>query len=177
MKQQPTETKVKTGPKQWGVPVLLFLFGMLFLGMSVWFLWNGHASKQWPVVQGQIMFAEAVKHHSRQTGDANPVSHYAAVHYTYPVSEDPYAKRYFSDRLFFGYHIADGPKEAEAMVKPYAEGDFVNVYANPNNMRLAALIPGIHWLTVFSTLFPAVLFFAVGIHVAPKKQKKFGAAP
>jgi hypothetical protein len=32
------------------------------------------------------------------------------------------------------------------MVKPYAAGDLVDVYADPDNLRQAVLRPGIHWL-------------------------------
>ena len=144
--------------------VLLVSLGALLLSVGGWFVWQGYCSLDWIETQGQIVrsiTAERTTPSDPETG-ASALYYRAIIEYTYPLvdrAKDPYARVYFSDRIFWGQPLFSTSKEADLWTSRFREGDRVTVRMHPTRPRLAVLLPGIHWPTALGFLAPSGLFF------------------
>jgi hypothetical protein len=125
-------------------PCVVLLVAAGLFGLGVFFFWGGLVSRAWPTVQGRIDSSQTVEHSTPNADEAGSQTSYAAtITYFYALSPDPYAKRYFAQRVFFGFGAFGTRPQADAVTSRYAENQTVLVHYHPRRPGFAVLEPGV----------------------------------
>ncbi len=137
--------------------VLPLLVAVICIGLFVLYLYLYIKSKKsldWHKVEGVILKSELEKF---RMGAGEPVSYRARIEYSYTVAE----KTYYSKRIFCGDFLRHNlPFSSEKFIEKYKEGDVVNVFYNPHNLKEAVLQQGVHSnvVRILITLFLLIGF-------------------
>ena len=139
-------------------------FPLVFIGVGVCFsiygynvLQNAKASSEWPAAKGIITVSEVIKSESATGTGSNErrtVTYNAKIHFKYSVK----GKSYTSNNVTFG----QSTKAAGEIVNHYPIGKKVEVFYNPQDLKMAVLEPGVS-MSSYLFLGFGVFFTLIGI--------------
>ncbi len=104
----------------------------ILIGVGVYVRGRAQASKQWPMVLGQVVSSMITSSSSSEGG----TTYSPDIRYAYDVG----GRAYHSNRVAFGgFTSTSNPRDAQKHTDRYPAGSVVQVYYNPNNPQDATL--------------------------------------
>lgn len=108
------------------------LVGAIILGVGAYVRGRAQASRQWPMVLGQVVSSRITSSSSSEGG----TTYEPDIHYAFDVG----GRAYNSRRVAFGgFTSTSNPRDAEKHTARYPVGAVVQVYYNPANPQDATL--------------------------------------
>jgi hypothetical protein len=143
------------------VSILMIIggIGALWLGCNE--LKHGKATKEWPIVEGEIISSKVVEEVHRSPGSIDKsITYTPKVQFKYSVE----GVNYVSNNIFAGRGEYKSPRRSSAqnIVKKYPEGKKVLVYYNPDNPSEAVLEPGTP-PGIYLPFLVGIVFLFIGI--------------
>jgi hypothetical protein len=130
-----------------GVIGFCFLTAMALVafGFFAHTMYEGWASRPWPVADGMVLSSEVRTHTTENRTSYSPI-----IHYKYQV----HGKWYTGSRLAFGF--SNRSREASSdIVEGYAAGTSIPVHYDPNQPENSVLQPGVHSINWLAFVFGA----------------------
>jgi len=120
-----------------GVIILYLIFFK-----EVPYLFQAHASKNWPITTGEIIRSEVINVFTRKEKE---LKFTYDIEYSYTADEE----EHINDAIFFyggkgTYFDFVSRRKAERLVRKYSEHTFLDVYYHPNNPGISVIEPGLH---------------------------------
>ena len=111
----------------------IFAFvAVIILGIAVYMRRRAQASKQWPMVLGQVVSSMITSSTSSEGG----TTYSPDIRYAYDIGGQAYS----SNRVAFGgFTSTSNPRDAQKHTDRYPAGAVVQVYYNPNKPQDATL--------------------------------------
>jgi len=104
----------------------------ILIGIGLYMRMRARASRQWPMVLGQVILSTIASSSSSEGG----TTYSPSIHYAYDIG----GRAYNNSRVAFGgFTSTSNPRDAQKHTARYPAGAVVQVYYNPANPQDATL--------------------------------------